>query len=213
MEAHTDLVRRMQERAEAVSTTVRAIQDFDRALEYAVALCDAREACQLLPTGCEQRLSAPSETLCLSKQQKILAAPELEESAFERLERLCTGRGIRLVRSGLRNHLSGIDVGVSMVDYGLADTGTLVLRSTSEELRLATMVSEVHVAILPLARIVPDAGALSKELSALVSPSGQGKGACLCFITGPSRTADIERVLTIGVHGPLELHLLLVGEG
>jgi L-lactate dehydrogenase complex protein LldG len=210
--AHQDTVERMRERAEAVSATVQTVRHLEQAFDYIVSLCRSRQVCQLLPTGCEQGLSASAETLCGSRQEKIIAAPELKESSCRSLERACAGKGIRLVRSGLRDHLAGVDVGVSMVDFGIADTGTLVLRSTSEELRLATMISEVHVAILPQSRIVPDAASLAQTLSAMVNPSVKGRGEYLAFITGPSRTADIERVLTIGVHGPLEVHLLLLEE-
>jgi L-lactate dehydrogenase complex protein LldG len=70
------------------------------------------------------------------------------------------------------------------------------------------MLSEVHVAVLPKSKIVPDAFALQETLTERFS-----QPPCyFAFITGASRTADIERVLTIGVHGPQELHLLLLEE-
>ena len=93
-----------------------------------------------------------------------------------------------------------------MADYGIAETGTLVIDSTSEELRLATMVSEVHVAVLPINRLRATSLDLEKEL---LQTMGTGPN-YWAFITGASRTADIERVLALGVHGPLELHILLM---
>ena len=90
-----------------------------------------------------------------------------------------------------------------------AETGTLVINSTSEDLRLATMISDIHLAILPTSRIKKDDLDLTSELHKLLADPKN----FTAFITGPSRTADIERVLAIGVHGPLELHILLLEDG
>jgi L-lactate dehydrogenase complex protein LldG len=106
----------------------------------------------------------------------------------------------------LRSHLAGIDIGFTMADYGIAETGTLVIDSSSEELRLATMVSEMHVAVLPKSRLRATSPDLETELKQFM---GAVPNYC-AFITGASRTADIERVLALGVHGPLELHILLL---
>ena len=82
--------------------------------------------------------------------------------------------------------------------------------STSEDFRIATMLCETHVAVLPKSRIVPDVMSLEDELASALKTAPK----YLAFISGASRTADIERVLTIGVHGPQELHLLILeGDG
>jgi len=98
-------------------------------------------------------------------------------------------------------------VGISAVDWGLADTGTMVQDATDVDLRLASTLPEIHVALLRTERIVPD-------LAALLPSLDPGSSRYIAFITGPSRTADIERVLTIGVHGPVRLVILCVdGDG
>ena len=96
-------------------------------------------------------------------------------------------------------------VGVSEMDFAIADTGTLVQVATAIEQRLASTLPLVHVAIAPARRIVPDLASLLRQ----VPP---GEVGYLAFITGPSRTADIERVLTIGVHGPERLVIALVDD-
>ena len=72
--------------------------------------------------------------------------------------------------------------------------------------RLATMLVETHVAVLPVSRLRATVTDLEEEMTRLMA----APPSYLAFITGASRTADIERVLTLGVHGPLELHLLLL---
>jgi L-lactate dehydrogenase complex protein LldG len=97
--------------------------------------------------------------------------------------------------------------GVTFCNFAMADTGTLVLESTSEDVRLATTIPEVHFVILDPAKILTDNLAAVAPMNALYAGSVPR---FVAYVTGPSRTADIERVLTIGCHGPRELHILLV---
>lgn len=96
-------------------------------------------------------------------------------------------------------------VGVSLMEWGLADTGTVVQDATDVALRLVSTLPEIHVALLRTGTILPNLESLLPHLDPTRSPY-------LSFITGPSRTADIERVLTIGVHGPVRLVILCIDE-
>lgn len=96
-------------------------------------------------------------------------------------------------------------VGISEMDWGLADTGTVVQDATDVRLRLVSTLPEIHVALVRTTTILPGLEALVPRLDPARSPY-------LSFITGPSRTADIERVLTIGVHGPVRLVILCIDE-
>lgn len=96
------------------------------------------------------------------------------------------------------------DVGISSAQTAIAETGTLVLDSACERHRLVSLVPPVHIAIINASTIVET---LSDALALLqkdkeISPA-------ITFITGPSRTADIELTLTIGVHGPQELYVIV----
>lgn len=95
--------------------------------------------------------------------------------------------------------------GISQMEWALADTGTLVQNSTAIEQRLVSSLPAIHIALVPTTGILPDMPALLS----MVSPK---ECAYLAMITGPSRTADIERVLTIGVHGPERLVIVFVDE-
>jgi len=206
MDTQTAMVGLFKEKAKLVSAVVSDVSTHREAFEYSVNLCDRKKACQLLVSGCEQPLSTKASDLCDEKQYKIIAAPGLKENQVAELSNLATVKDIQLITGDLRKHLAGIDIGLTFIDYGIAETGTLVLDSSSEEVRLATMISEVHIAILPQSKIRQNAYALKEELKKSMGSYPN----YMAFITGPSRTADIERVLAIGVHGPLELHVLLL---
>jgi L-lactate dehydrogenase complex protein LldG len=199
------LSKKFQTKAEAVSAVVSRVDSLGQAFAYTVDLCRSKEACQLLAAGCGEPLSAKADSLCRLKQQKVIAAPGLAEDDREQLDALCRESGMVLTDRPMCEHLAGIDVGFTLADYGIAETGTLVIDSRSEAVRLATMISEIHVAVLPVGKIRASSDNLVDELGGSM---GTAPG-YLAFITGPSRTADIERVLAIGVHGPLELHILL----
>jgi L-lactate dehydrogenase complex protein LldG len=95
--------------------------------------------------------------------------------------------------------------GISQMQWALADTGTLVQDSTAIEQRLVSSLSTIHIAL------VPTSGLLS-DLPTLLTRINPKDSAYIAMITGPSRTADIERVLTIGVHGPERLIIVFVDE-
>ena len=99
------------------------------------------------------------------------------------------------------------DVGISTAQAAIAETGTLVLDSARERNRLVSLVPPVHVAIVDASSIFQTLG----EALAFVHHHGNISPA-VTFITGPSRTADIELTLTIGVHGPQQLYII-VNEG
>ena len=109
----------------------------------------------------------------------------------------------------LRSHADQIHTALTPVDWGIASTGSLVIRSTSEDLRIATMLAETHVAVLAAECIRADSAALAADLDSILKSNQPSYTA---FITGASRTADIERVLAIGVHGPQQLHILITKE-
>jgi L-lactate dehydrogenase complex protein LldG len=112
--------------------------------------------------------------------------------------------------------LDAIDLGLTSTIGALADTGTLVLASGAGRPRLAWLLPNRHVALVDVRGIAPTMAeffARAAEVSATtLAPSGSDPldRAHLAFVTGPSRTADIELTMTRGVHGPRELHVVLL---
>jgi L-lactate utilization protein LutB len=108
----------------------------------------------------------------------------------------------------LTTSLLRADIGITSADYGIAETGTLVLISGRERHRLVSLLPPVHVCLLDVRHIL---GSMSKLLTRVHSDcySGGAPPQSLTMLTGPSCTADIEQTLTQGMHGPRELHVLL----
>lgn len=129
---------------------------------------------------------------------------ESEAEAEEVVKRLTEGKKIAAANES-RADLFRSDVGITRAQAGIAETGTLVLDSSVERNRLVSLVPPIHVAILNASQIFPT---LSDVLAAL--QSGNELSPAITFITGPSRTADIELTLAIGVHGPQELYVVIV---
>jgi len=197
-----DIISQFTENTTLVSSVVHRVKTIEQAVETAISICKTTATSDCL-TSSENETQAPQNA---ANKQKTLAAHGLDGPSFKILEDLCRQNDITLVTDTLRNHGNGIHVGMTFADFGIAETGTLVINSDSEEKRLITMISNVHVAILPVSNIREAALDMVDELEGLISnPSSY-----TAFITGPSRTADIERVLAIGVHGPLELHIVLL---
>jgi L-lactate dehydrogenase complex protein LldG len=177
------MIQLMKEKAEAVQAVVFQIGDFKEAVTY---------------------------TIGLTKRQNggTIATGGLSEDQEDAVREACAEAHLTLLPFPLRTHANQIHTSLTIADWGIAETGTLVIDSIKEDIRIATMLAATHVAVLPASRIKPDAAALEREIDGILKKDAP---AYLAFITGASRTADIERVLAIGVHGPKELHILITG--
>jgi L-lactate dehydrogenase complex protein LldG len=104
------------------------------------------------------------------------------------------------------------DVGITGVDFVLAETGSVVLSSRTEGSQLASLAPPIHVAFYRRDQLVGSLDEVLEKLSLSHQPNGLAPGRSVVLITGPSRTADIEQILVRGVHGPREVHAILVEE-
>ena len=115
-------------------------------------------------------------------------------------------------RARLRTVTAQADLGLTGVDLALAETGSLVLRSGPGRPRSTSLLPPCHVAVFDRGALVESLAQVSVFLEAWHAHD-DGLGGVINFITGPSRTADIELTLTRGVHGPKEVHAVFVDDG
>lgn len=99
--------------------------------------------------------------------------------------------------------ISSVRIGITSADVGIAASGSVVLAHGPGRPRSASLLVETHIVLLPADRIV---SSLSEALG-MVSWDGTSN---IAVVTGPSRTGDIESVLTLGVHGPRHLHIIVI---
>jgi len=138
------------------------------------------------------------------KQAVASNSPYLETCGVTRLAQVRSGISDR---DALRQASATADVGITSVEYALAETGTFVMFSNPSEARLISLLPPIHVAVFSSSRILAN---LNELLSVVPHPAEQSSS--MVLITGPSRTADIEQILVRGVHGPGEIYAVIVEE-
>lgn len=106
-----------------------------------------------------------------------------------------------------RKVLAATDVGISYAEYLVAQTGSAILVADNNEPRLLSLLPEASIIISEAANLVSDLSEAMKLLSARNLFSIPN---CVTIVSGPSRTADIEKVLVTGVHGPKKLYVIIV---
>ena len=150
-----------------------------------------------------------------SEHQRILAWPELNSWVPGLAENLADREVDVVVPVSFsdpetRSALQQIDVGITGVEAAFAATGSVLLKSTPGKSRIASLLPINHLVLIPSNRLFPnietwaeqqqDAGSLEHAIR---------NSANLTLVSGPSKSADIESKLTLGVHGPKELHAVL----
>jgi L-lactate dehydrogenase complex protein LldG len=105
----------------------------------------------------------------------------------------------------LRSACATAHLGITGADYALADTGTLVLLAGMEEARMISLLPPIHLAVVSRGRILTNLDELLRIL-----PYPAQSSSSMVLITGPSRTADIEQILIRRVHGPGDLHAVIL---
>lgn len=112
--------------------------------------------------------------------------------------------------SPFREECFSADVGITGVDFALAETGSLVLTSFTEGSQLASLAPPVHIALYRRSQIRASLDEVLQNLPVSRAPERPSPARSVVFVTGTSRTADIEQILVRGVHGPGHVHAILV---
>jgi L-lactate dehydrogenase complex protein LldG len=169
--------------------------------------CFLSEIKKLSGTG--QRLSADKIADALKilvSEQNIQKATLWDTPDLKQLGIAASLRslGVELISPNANKHdMALCDLGITEADYILPETGTLVLRSSVEKPRGVSLLPRIH-----LAMIRP--GMLRADMHQVFAEARDSR--YLVFITGPSRTADIELTVTLGVHGPKNLYVWMIDE-
>jgi L-lactate dehydrogenase complex protein LldG len=132
----------------------------------------------------------------------------LEQLGVQALDGQVAGSGAG--RSELLQPLEAAPVCLSGAELGIAESGSLLLLSGPGRGRLASLLAPTHIAVLRADRLVRGLGQALNTLKQRHSAALFDAYSNLTIITGPSRTADIELTLTLGVHGPKEIHVILI---
>ena len=182
-----DPAARFIEELEALGGHGARVEDLGRARQYVLDLTREREAKLLLRWDVDEL------------EELGVDAP-LGEAGVE----VAVWRNL----AEFRNIASKADIGLSTAEWAIAETGTLILEGGPGKGRTVTLLPPTYVAVVPVSRIlltVPEA--IEKYA---VGETG-GLPANVCFHTGPSRSGDIEMSLFVGMHGPGDVHVILVG--
>ncbi len=114
-------------------------------------------------------------------------------------------------REEVREEIIAAGLGITGADYAVAETGSVVVVPRAGLSRLVSLVPPVHVAVVRPGDVVESLDDVFLLRRLEYHRNGGDMGSYLNFITGPSRTADIEQTLVVGVHGPREVHMVLLG--
>jgi L-lactate dehydrogenase complex protein LldG len=113
-------------------------------------------------------------------------------------------------RERVRKHVVDSYIGVTSADYCMAETASLVMRTRPGQARSVSLVPSIHIAVIHADQIIADL----KELYALIQwdpeASAEGMTNCMTFISGPSKTADVEATMVHGAHGPREVYVYVM---
>lgn len=163
----------------------------------------------VIEAGSEDEVKSFLQDIIKEKELKSFAIWESQFLKEINLKQDFKDTGLKLITAKNKNRMANADIGITEVDYAIADTGTLVLLTDKNQPRSVSLLPPIHVAIVRPANLVRNIKDLFIILKSRLQNS-EDITSCMTFITGPSRTADIELSLTLGVHGPKELYVLIL---
>jgi L-lactate dehydrogenase complex protein LldG len=203
------LVAQVQQELTAVGGVVACVPSMAEATAYITRLGREKNARLVVrwPSALLQVLEVEAAFQPFGIAVRLADAPSEAQAGAAVSEAELAGR-----RRELRTLLARADLGLTGVDYVIAETGTLVLSALPGQRRGVSLLPPVHVAVARTEQIVATMADYLLLLQAAGADWQRRLTSCVSFVTGPSRTGDIELTLTVGVHGPGELHLVLVDE-
>jgi len=185
-----DLVQKFKQELEALSGHVHLPGNHAEAVRMVLEISRSHGAQRILAWD-EAYLGLPGIATALDEAGVAIEGGHIPASGESRPARL--------------GQLDGVLIGLTGAVGGLANTGALALINGVGRGRLASLLPPVQIALLPVQKLYPS---LPAFLAA--NPEATEAASNLVFITGPSRTGDIEMTLTMGVHGPGEVYVIMI---
>ena len=113
-------------------------------------------------------------------------------------------------RKQFRQQVIGSYIGLTSADFCMADTATLVMRTRPGQARSVSLVPSIHIAVIEMDQIIANLRELIALLKWDTGHQTEGLTNCMTFISGPSKTADIEATMVHGAHGPREVYIYVI---
>lgn len=160
----------------------------------------------------EQAAADEIVSIFKTKDAKCVALANLTDSLVAAIQARCDG--ITVLKEPyeadtLPGAIDAADVGVTGIAFAIAQSGTLVEAATNDATRLVSALPRAHIGVLPADDIVDQYEEGAARIRDIVKK--HDTNLVISFISGPSRTGDIELKLTLGVHGPEEAHAVIIG--
>jgi len=187
-----EMFKALKSSSEAAGWKVYRCDTYEAASDYIASLAFERNSNHIVVTDQECTEKLGLEQVNLPEESEITVITTRNDASFNR------SRAIEA------------DIGVTGVDYAIAETGTCVVSASNEVGRLVSLAPPLYVAVVKKGQVLPSLDELFTMQRKTFLDGNQNSYTSL--ISGPSRSADIEYTLVTGVHGPGEVHLLLVGE-
>jgi L-lactate dehydrogenase complex protein LldG len=203
------LLVQLQQELEAAGGVVAHVHSASEAVAYITRLAQQKDA-HLVVRWQSDLLATLEVDEALHQQGVTVHATTLPPDAV--VGESTSTAALTTRRQELRALLARADLGLSGVDYVIAETGTLVLMARAGQMRGVSLLPPVHVAVARTSQVVATLADYLLLTQAAGADLQQYLTSCVSFVTGPSRTGDIELKLTVGAHGPGELHLVLLDE-
>jgi L-lactate dehydrogenase complex protein LldG len=113
-------------------------------------------------------------------------------------------------RERIRQNVVDAFIGITSADFCMAETASLVMRTRPGQGRSVSLVPSIHVAVITIDQIIADLKELYALLKWDLEVQKEGLTNCMTFISGPSKTADVEATMVHGAHGPREVYVYVV---
>lgn len=194
-ERSAELLDEMAESAEATGWNVHRVANPEDAAEVIAGICSKHDARNILRSAHDVLTLIPLDAAIRDAGANIRVAGSAGDAG-------------RTEREEAKRAVFSADVGITGADYAIAETGTIVIHPRKGVSRLVSLAPEIHIAVLRPGEVLESLD----ELFAMERDdflAGRLSGS-LNLISGPSKTGDIEGTIVTGIHGPLEVHLVIL---